>query len=453
MTGGGARKGSWALLLLFSVLIPVEASALDPKLNAVLYGEGAVRFSSGFIKESLPLDGSVNQITGDTQTTGNRMLLGSGDKLFVTVNRPDELSPGDLFTVYRQRHKVFHPATGRYLGFLYNIRGVVEILKLEGTLAITRVVVSYDAISPGDGVMRFVPPALPDVTVSESEPASGTGMIVDVEPPRSLLAQRHLVYIDWGREQGLQVGNHLEVFRTGGGIPQRVVGELRVVAVEDHTASTQIVNSLAPFMKGDRFTVKEMAPEPVREAEAVSPGSQGSSTQVAKATPVPDLELQREGGRLSINLDNLVDQLEYESGEVTVKPAGLEILKQVTALLKEMPPQRITIEGHADSQPIGPSLRKQFPTNLELSKARADVVVRYLVEEGGLDPANLKALGHSDKKPIMSNTSEEGRRKNRRIEVILTPLDSGGRVQRPFEPSPEQVEPAPASPAPPAPQP
>jgi chemotaxis protein MotB len=451
MICGDALKGSCALLLLLCLLIPFEATALDPKLNAVLYGEGAIRFSSGFIKESLPLDGSVNQITGDTQTTGNRTLLGVGDKLFVTVQRPDELSPGDLLTVYRQRHKVFHPSTGRYLGFLYNIRGVVEILKLEDTLAITRVVASYDAISPGDGVMRFVPPMPPDATVSESEPASGTGMIVDVEPPRSLLAQRHLVYIDWGREQGLQVGNHLEVFRTGGGIPQRVVGELRVLAVEDHTASTQIVNSLAPFMKGDRFTVKEMAPEPVRQADALS--AQESGTKVAKATPVPDVELQREGGRLTINLDSLVDQLEYESGDVRVKPAGVEILKQVTALLKEMPPQRITIEGHADSQPIGPSLRKQFPTNLELSKARADVVVRYLVEEGGLDPANLKAIGHSDKKPVMTNASEEGRRKNRRIEVILTPLDSGGRVQRPFEPSPEQIEPAPASPTPPAPQP
>jgi chemotaxis protein MotB len=446
MIGRDSLKGSVVVLLL-SLVASLSASSTDPKVDAVLYGEGAVRFSSGFIRESLPLDGSVNQITGDNQTTGNRMLLGTGDKLFLTLKTPQDASPGDLLTVYRQRHKVFHPSTGRYLGFLYNIRGIVEIVKLDGDLAVSRIIASYDAISPGDGVMRFAPPAPADASVSEITPAAGNGMIVDVEPPRSLLAQRHIVYIDLGREGGLQVGTHLEVFRTGGGIPQRVVGELRVVAVEEHTASAQIVNSLAPFVKGDRFTLKETSPEPVPQV----PTTGEPALKIAKAGPPPDIELQREGGRLTINLDSLVDQLEYESGDVTVKPAGVEILKQMTALLKEMPPQRITVEGHADSMRIGPSLRGQFRSNLELSKARADLVVRYLLEQGGLSPTYVKAVGVSDTKPVASNANEEGRRKNRRIEVVLTPLESEGQVQRPSvsEPASEQAEPTPAPPQPP----
>jgi chemotaxis protein MotB len=68
---------------------------------------------------------------------------------------------------------------------------------------------------------------------------------------------------------------------------------------------------------------------------------------------------------------------------------------------------------------IGPSLKGVFPTNWELSKARAAEIVRYLIEKGGMDSAKLSAVGYGASRPVASNGTEEGRKKNRRIEVVL----------------------------------
>jgi chemotaxis protein MotB len=79
----------------------------------------------------------------------------------------------------------------------------------------------------------------------------------------------------------------------------------------------------------------------------------------------------------------------------------------------------IRVEGHTDNVEIGPSLKSRYPSNWELAKARANGVVRYLVEKGGLDSARLSAVGYGDSKPAVTNASEEGRTKNRRVEILL----------------------------------
>lgn len=128
-----------------------------------------------------------------------------------------------------------------------------------------------------------------------------------------------------------------------------------------------------------------------------------------------------ERGRVGkINLDDLLDQLEYESGEVKVKPAGLPILGQLTEYLKSAAVhQLVRVEGHSDNMEIGPSLKGHFPTNWELSKARAAGIVRYLIEQGGMDSAQLSAVGYGSSRPVASNATDEGRKKNRRIEVVM----------------------------------
>ncbi|TLY15792.1 MAG: OmpA family protein [Nitrospirae bacterium] len=136
-------------------------------------------------------------------------------------------------------------------------------------------------------------------------------------------------------------------------------------------------------------------------------------------------------GFRKINLDELVDHVEFESGEATFKPEGLRILKQVSEILKAVPDKHFRVEGHADNVPIGPSLKEKFPSNWELSKARATSVVRYLIEEGGLDSASLSAVGYGDTRPAASNETEEGRQANRRVEILLLP-------HSPTQPSKEQ---------------
>ncbi len=141
--------------------------------------------------------------------------------------------------------------------------------------------------------------------------------------------------------------------------------------------------------------------------------------QVAASAPAADVApVQGAPDQIRISL---VAHLLFESGDDQISPAGREILRQIKDVLKQATDKQIRVEGHTDSKPIKPYLRSRFPTNWELSTARATSVVRYLIAEDGLDPAVLTAGGYGDTRPVASNGSEEGRQQNRRIEIVLYP--------------------------------
>jgi chemotaxis protein MotB len=133
-----------------------------------------------------------------------------------------------------------------------------------------------------------------------------------------------------------------------------------------------------------------------------------------------NIRIKQVRDRLTINM---VDRVLFDSGKAQVKPAGLKVLKQVSDIVKNVPDKQIRIEGHTDNVPIGSGLKDRFPTNWELSTARATSVVRYLIEQGGVDRANLSAIGYADTRPISGNDTEAGRTSNRRIEIVLYPKD------------------------------
>lgn len=133
-----------------------------------------------------------------------------------------------------------------------------------------------------------------------------------------------------------------------------------------------------------------------------------------------DVKIKQVADRLTINM---VEKVLFDSGQAQVKPGGLKVLKQVSDILKSITDKQIRIEGHTDNVPIGVKLRDRFPTNWELSTARATSVVRYLIEQGGLDASNLTAVGYADTRPVVGNDTEEGRTANRRIEIVLYPKD------------------------------
>jgi len=423
--------------LAWVLLVSHGAFAADAYLQGLTRGDGAIAFFSGFIRMSVPVDGVVGQVTGDNQTTGNRMLIGMADLLYLRMSQPEEVSPGDLYIIYRRIREVFHPQYGNHLGDLFQNLGIVKVVKVEPDLTTVRVVRAYVAISPGDRVIRLEPPSHEDSAPSGRTLSDNPGMIVEVQQPRFLIGQRNVVYLDWGREEGLQLGDRLEVFRVGAGLPNRVIGELKIVALEDTTATAFIVRSTAPLLRGDRFIFKEATKETVRQEEEVLKGQREELERVARLPEEPGsgrapIAIQQIGDRLRINLDELVDHVEFESGEATFKPEGLRILKQVSEILKSVPDKHFRVEGHADNVPIGPSLKEKFPSNWELSKARATSVVRYLIEEGGLDSASLSAVGYGDTRPAASNETEEGRQANRRVEILLLP-------HSPTQPSKEQA--------------
>src|SRR5208282_3813798 len=94
-------------------------------------------------------------------------------------------------------------------------------------------------------------------------------------------------------------------------------------------------------------------------------------------------------------------------------------------VLKQVTDKRISIEGHTDNMPISDALKDKYPTNWELSTARATTVARFLQEKGGIDPTLLSAVGYGEYHPIASNDTVEGRAKNRRIEIVLLDKEIG----------------------------
>jgi chemotaxis protein MotB len=124
-------------------------------------------------------------------------------------------------------------------------------------------------------------------------------------------------------------------------------------------------------------------------------------------------------GKLTVNMEAAIL---FDSGKADVKNDGLEILQKMVETLKGVKDKAIRIEGHTDNVQITGALAKTFPTNWELSAARADNVAKYLQQQG-LDPANLSATAFAEYKPVADNGTKEGRAKNRRIEITLVAKD------------------------------
>jgi len=113
----------------------------------------------------------------------------------------------------------------------------------------------------------------------------------------------------------------------------------------------------------------------------------------------------------------------FRSGSTRISTEGMDTLKHVAQLLKGVVENhRIRIVGHTDPIPLSVKLKEKYPSNWELSAARAAAVVRYLILHAEVDPAVLEAVGASSYQPISTNETPEGRANNRRIEMVLMPL-------------------------------
>ncbi|OQY20347.1 MAG: hypothetical protein B6I36_01355 [Desulfobacteraceae bacterium 4572_35.1] len=124
--------------------------------------------------------------------------------------------------------------------------------------------------------------------------------------------------------------------------------------------------------------------------------------------------------RLSVNL---VQEILFPSGSALLSSTGEKVIRQVGDILKGIEDKNIRVEGHSDNLKIRPSLQQKFPSNWELSAARAATVVRFLQKEVGIPGKKLAIGAYSSYRPIANNSTPEGRAKNRRIQIVLVPLD------------------------------
>jgi chemotaxis protein MotB len=141
-------------------------------------------------------------------------------------------------------------------------------------------------------------------------------------------------------------------------------------------------------------------------------------TSLKKEVEAGEVTITRIVDRLSLNI---VDRLLFPSGGADISDDGRLVLERVGKILAQTQDKVIRIEGHTDNVPIGAALRARFPSNWELSTARATTVGRFLHENAGIDPAAIEAVGLGEYHPVAGNQTQKGRSQNRRIEIILFP--------------------------------
>lgn len=127
-----------------------------------------------------------------------------------------------------------------------------------------------------------------------------------------------------------------------------------------------------------------------------------------------DLTVTQKNGKVYVSLS---ENLLFPSGSAAVNAKGKEALGKLAGVLNANLDISVNIEGHTDSIPI----RKSYEDNWSLSLARSASIVRILVKDYAVEPTRVIASGHSEYDPVESNSTSEGRARNRRTEIILTP--------------------------------
>ena len=131
-----------------------------------------------------------------------------------------------------------------------------------------------------------------------------------------------------------------------------------------------------------------------------------------------DIKIEEIEGKLRVTF---VDKILFDSGSTKIKDRGKEVLLTLVESFGADTDKTIVVEGHTDDVVIGYPLRERFPSNWELSTARAASVVRFLQEKANISPERLTASGFSFYRPVAPNDTDT-RSQNRRIEIILVPV-------------------------------
>lgn len=156
---------------------------------------------------------------------------------------------------------------------------------------------------------------------------------------------------------------------------------------------------------------------------------EGAALQQLKAGFDEKLSGSVQSGDLSVQMQDrgivvtVLDRILFDPGRADLKPSAIAALDQVAGALQgEASQNMVYIEGHTDNEPVPQSV---WRSNWELSTARATEVVHYFSEQKGIDPARLAATGYGEFRPAVSNETPEGRMKNRRVEIVISPKTLG----------------------------
>lgn len=225
----------------------------------------------------------------------------------------------------------------------------------------------------------------------------------------------------------------------------RAQAENEVLQTALQSNQVQLTNLLAHREEDQaRLAEAERASQQLRqelrkERETAAQAHQSMEQEMRAAMTSKDVTISELQGKLTVNI---VDRVLFDSGEATLKPEGEAILQQVAKVLAQHPDRLVHVAGHTDNVPIRAGARGRYPSNWELSTARATAAVRFLAEKAGMDPARLGAIGYGEFHPVAGNDTPEGRARNRRIEIVVLPAEllPVAREARPATPTPPETK-------------
>ena len=170
-------------------------------------------------------------------------------------------------------------------------------------------------------------------------------------------------------------------------------------------------------MKGEYESCKKAAEATREYADQLKQRETDLRGRLQKELTDKDVEISSLRGQLSVSV---LDKILFKSGSADVLPAGQVVLEKVARVLAGTD-DMIRVEGHTDNVPISGKLKEKYFSNWELSAARAASVVRYFqLGENKIDPQRLEAVGYAEYRPVAPNDDDANRKRNRRVEIILT---------------------------------
>jgi len=213
------------------------------------------------------------------------------------------------------------------------------------------------------------------------------------------------------------------------------------VSLKDGFSGKILPGGQAPLQPGSSDQAEQAAPEPPLPA-IMPPGRQsegdGKRSDAAEKEQ-EDLEklkqevdeysrthglqakIETKIARRGLVVTVLTDKVLFDSGSAQLREGGVRLMDDLARLLKTAVRNPIQVEGNTDNVPVS----GQFPTNWELSTARASAVVRELIEDG-VNPDRLTAAGYADRHPIATNATDLGRQRNRRVELVVIRTNGQG---------------------------
>ncbi len=232
------------------------AQAEEPVKRGLILEQGAVH---PLIDKYTMLSASyVSTDTWEESIAGAlepKSMLGYDDIVFIKVNAPENVNIGDKYLIVAPVKKVKHPQTGKKMGRLIKVLGILQVIeKAPGAAYLTaQISLSFDTISKGSLLAPYQEPML-IYSVPQNDGRSIDGHVMEVMDSRSINGTFDLLFLDKGGNDGVKPGDRFMVFidPLKKGFPRKIIGEAQVVLVKDTTATALVKSSKDTIAKGDR---------------------------------------------------------------------------------------------------------------------------------------------------------------------------------------------------------